>query len=232
MSRYLLGFYILFLCQATSGAPSIEFSYPELPGFFEQHNGQFSGYLVHVLQQVGQMESVHFEFTLAPRRRSESLLQLKPNACTGIALLPGQAPPTQYRAIAHLGQFEINAYRKRDQALAPQQLNQLTASDILSFGTVSSMVLEHQSIRHVALDASLREDLAMLQAGRARILVTADISLVMLPHQAQQQLVVVKKLAAFDLYWVCSNQVSPALASALARDWNQVVTANPARHSR
>lgn len=194
----------------------LDFIGPALAGVYQVQDGQASGELVAMLQQLGSQAGIHWRYRLATPARVEVTLGSQQNVCS--LHLQHRRQRVDYQVMGVLGEHAIVAYSGLHDSIGVDELAQLPVSQRLGFGSGLKALLQQQGLE-VIEHPSLATAVQLVGIGRARVLLTTQISMYSL--QPAPLLRRIGTLGKADNVLACSRQlppgVAPRLRQALAR---------------
>lgn len=213
----------LLLCLLASSARAttgeLAFIGPALAGVYQIQDGQAQGELVGILQQLGSLAGIHWRYQLATPARVEVTLAGPASVCSLHLQSPHQ--PGDYQILGLLGQHAIVAYSGLHDSIALHELARLPDVQRLGFGTGLKTLLQTQYRLDVIEHPSLATAVQLVTLGRARVLITTQISMYSL--QPAPLLRRIGTLGKADNVLACSRQLPPALASRLRQGLHQLL---------
>lgn len=212
--------YLLLLVCGLARAETVNFYLPEVPGIYEQAGSDFSGRYVDMLRVVAAYAAVDFHFFIAPIARADAQLRLESNACTSRSVELKREHPSGPRYLVEVGRSTIVMLVRQNEQLGEAALAALPREQKLVFGEEPARMLRKRKTPAVLISNSLDQALAMLSAGRARVLYASRSALSAHDNSRYR---IVGEVGKVAMYFSCSDNMPPELAGRLSAAWKKVL---------
>lgn len=196
----------------------LDFYLAQIPGVYEERDGQFVGIYVDMLNDMATYAGIRFRYQLAPRDRAVLELSHKPG-CSSFTLLEPVHAPAGMVLLKEVGRTQIAAYVLPASTLSMKEVSHLPVGQVMAFGEDISLSLHRHGIDNAVIKGSLARAISMLQAGRFSVLFTTPASLSGLPAVKLRQIAVFGSMSS---WFACSSLLGAELQQRLLLAWSKV----------